>query len=187
MSNMEEGTLKPRPRGMMKWFFSMMMALLLCALIILGLQQFGIIRFPWEPEPVVAINVGGSIQEGVPGMTLEELRAALQEQADASSISFGLNFRPSFENGTAKGSLRFTNPPKNHYDMRVEVRLKSDGRLIYDTGLMPSNSHISGDKLFIPLAKGTYEATAHMLAFKPDDPETPVNRATAGITLTILN
>jgi hypothetical protein len=192
VNNIEEAVpmQKERRKGkkhLMKRLFGIIITLLLFALAALGLGHYGKVRFPWEPESVAAINVGASIQKGTPGMTSEEQEAALQAGADISSISFELNFRPVFENGQATGSLWFVNPPKNHYDMRVEIRLNSDERLLYDTGLMPRNSYIDGDKLFISLPKGEYGATAHLLAFEPEDSEKNINRATAEVIITIKN
>lgn len=180
-----------KPRGrmgrVMKWLLGILVVILLLAVVTLGLRQYGLFRFPWEPEPIVVANVGGSIQEGTPGMTLEELQAVMQADADASTIHFEMNFRPVFERGSSEGTLWFVNPADNHYDMRVEIHLNSRDQLVYDSGLMPRNSHIDNDKLSVALPRGTHEATAYMLAYEPGDPDTIVNRATADVVIVVKN
>lgn len=162
--------------------------LLVIALALLLLQQCGIISFNFgQEQEQQGSTVGGTIQQGTPGMTMEEILAALQAEADASRIRIKINARPEFESGDAIGSIYIVNSAENAFNMWVNIYLEETGELIYQSGMMPPNSYIDGDKLLVKLPAGEYAATADILAYELEDETKLDTRASASLIITIQN
>ena len=106
--NANEPLTMPRRGSPGKWILGAAILLLAALVATFGLREFGIIRFPWDPAPSISSNVGGSIKQGTPGMTHEELAAAIQAEADKAYIRIKINARPVFESGDAEGNLFIT-------------------------------------------------------------------------------
>lgn len=174
-----------KKEGSGKAAVAVIIAILAVLVAVMALEQFGIIRFPWNPEPAKVSNVGGSIKQGSPGDDAPQA-------TEAPGISVSINGRPVFENGSAAGNLNIINPEKNSYVMRYVLSLDEldeagDRIQIYDSGFMQPNTYIDNDKLSVTLSKGEYNVTADIQAYNPDDLETLVNRVAASLILTIEN
>lgn len=122
--------------------------------------------------------------------TNEEIQAALDELIEEGSIRISINTNPVFIDGSAKGSLQIENHPNNHYNMRctitMDVNNDSQEDVIYQSGLMPVNSHIQSDVLTVALPKGEYPATATFKAYDVST-DTEVGTAIAKLTISVLN
>ena len=162
------------------------MALLLALLLLLVLYQFGLVKLPWASQPSSA-NVGGSIKQGTPGMSAEEMLTAAQARADASKVHLKINGRPVFTTGDAEGNLYIVNPVDNAFIMTVDIRLDATDELIYQSGMMQPNSYIDNDKLLKVLEKGEHAATADLQFFSQDNPDERVSRSSASLVIKIEN
>ena len=112
----------------------------------------------------------GFAQDGpLPNMSEEEIRKQMQMMADASYFAFKINSRPVFPSGGAAGSLQIENPSYNVYPMVVQIFLNDTQELIYDSGGILPNQHVEQAKLSKRLAAGTYNATAYLNAYDPDN------------------
>ena len=172
-----------------RWMMRIALALMLIIILLLTLRQCGVIRYPWEAAPatVGSPSVGGNIQEGTPGMTMEEIIAEMQKRADESMVSIQINARPVFEDGNSEGDLYIVNPANNAFHMQFAIRLDSTDELLYDTGIMAPNHYVNTDKLFTVLKKGEYPATAYIYSFKSDNLEQSLNTTTASLIITVKN
>lgn len=160
-----------------KWVIRIAIILLLLLILLLGLRYFGIITFPWEKTaPMIAGDLypgDGTGNDGhLPGMSEDEIREQMQKVADESYISFKIESRPVFEDGTSVGNLNIENPSYNVYPMVVNIYLMGGsggrGELIYDSGGLSPNQYIGNDKLAKVLSKGEYKAIAVLNFYDPD-------------------
>jgi len=114
---------------------------------------------------------GGAVEGHLPNMTEQNIREQMQKEADISKLSFKINSRPVFENGSAMGNLRIENPNHNIYPFVVEIFLNETGENIYNSGGIPPNHHISTGRLLKNLPKGEHNATAYIYAYDPESLE----------------
>ena len=91
------------------------------------------------------------------------------EKNDATVLSYRINSAIEFINGSAKGAFMIENPAKNIIDLSVKLIYKNGESeyLVYESGLLPPNSHIMFDTLDTPLDKGTYPCYALITGFDP--------------------
>lgn len=188
LSSKEEGiSASKKKNSTKKWLLRIAVLILLLLLLIVGLHQCGYIRYPWEETPPVSGSVGGNIQEGTPGMSREELIAAMQEKADKSKVSLKINARPIFEDGNSEGDLYIVNPVDNAYHMNVIICLDDTDEVIYESGMMAPNQYIDKDTLLKKLEKGEHPATAYMRIFDTEDLEHSINTSTASLIIQVKN
>lgn len=132
---------------------------------------FGIFVLRYNQNSKVNV-VGGILSEGIiPGYTEEQIKEILQRKADESSFSFEINSRPIFKSGDAEGNLRIANPPYNKYSIEVEIKLNSNGKIVFNSGKIPPNHYIENAKLSKKLKAGEYDATATINAYDTDSGE----------------
>jgi hypothetical protein len=174
-----------------KWIVGIIALLLMLLLLLLLLHQCGVYKYPWEKSvPVVAGDLfpnEGDAEDGhLSGMTTEQIKEQMQKAADAAYVSFKINARPEFENGSAKGNLGIENPRYNVYPMVVQIFLDDTGEMIYDSGGILPDQHIDNAKLSVVLKAGTYKATAYLNAY---DPDTKVwqGKQAAALVITVHN
>lgn len=115
----------------------------------------------------------------------DEIEATLDEIIEEGNLSININANPVFPTGDSAGTLMIENHPNNHYNMRVSITLDDIGEEIYNSGLMPINSHIDEDVLSAPLDAGDYDATATFVAYDVDT-DAEVGRAAAKIKISVL-
>lgn len=106
---------------------------------------------------------GYVIGEGMqPGLTKEQIQEMLDQEVDASKISFSINSMPVF-NGKV-GRIVFANPPFNAHDIDLTVYL--DGKEIVKTGKIKPNQYIDQIELLgDALKKGEYKGTGVITAY----------------------
>ena len=94
-----------------------------------------------------------------------------------------------FQTGDAEGAIMLENPPHNTCSIKciITADVNGDGKeeKLYDSGLMPINSHILQDVLNIDLDKGEYEATATYTAYSTDN-ITEIDSVTIPIHISVL-
>lgn len=182
---MTEQENKTSKRPSFRWKRAGSLAALLLLGLLIGLYLGGYLRLPWQQNRPASGSVGGSIQKGTPGMTKEELIAAMQERADKSKVSLQINARPVFEDGSSKGDLFIVNPVNNAFHMKVVIHLDQTDEVIYESGMLPPNHYIEQDKLQKKLKKGKHPATAYMYIYDENDLEHSINTSTASLILTV--
>jgi hypothetical protein len=164
--------------------------ILAAALVVVLLHGLGLFKFPWEHEPraIVAGDLfpdEGDTDDGhLDNMSQEDIMAQMQKAADASYFSFKINARPVFADGAAEGNFDIENPSYNVYPMVVQIFLDDTKELIYDSGGILPDKHISKARLLKKLPKGTYKATAYMNAYDPETKEWQGKQA-AGLEITV--
>jgi len=117
-------------------------------------------------------------------MSEEEMRKQMQMMADASYFAFKINARPVFATGGSEGNLRIENPSYNVYPMVVQIFLDSTEEMVFDSGGILPNQHIDNASLNTRLAAGTYNATAYMNAYDPDN-HTWLGKQAAALVITV--
>lgn len=120
----------------------------------------------------------------------EEVQAALNELIAEGTVRVSINMNPVFPTGDGAGTLQLENHPNNHYNLRCVITADTDEdgteEEIYQSGLMPVNSHIQEDKLAVDLEKGEYPATATFTAYNVDT-DAEVGVVVAQIRISVLN
>ena len=115
---------------------------------------------------------------------IDAIKKSLNEQVEKGMINISMNMNPVFSTGSAEGTLRIVNEDINIYPQVVEI-YKSDGELIYRSGLIPVGSAVEKAKLATDLEAGNYECVAY---FNAVDGKTGalMGRAGAEIVVTVL-
>lgn len=155
------------------------------------LNRLGYLNFKKE-KPVQAILSGDLFpgangEDGtLPNMTQEEVKEQLQKIADVSNFSYKINAQPEFATGDSEGNLFIENPNYNVYPMVVQIALEdAEDDIIYDSGGLMPNQHISMAKLNRVLPAGEYKAVATIYMYHPETQEN-VGKTQAGLTIKIL-
>jgi len=162
--------------------------LFLIFVLIFVMYGLGLFSSPDQPAMESAsVMVGSNVKEGTPGMSDEELQAALDAEREAALVSIELDAYPTFANGSSEGNLNIVNPATNSLYLEVEIRLDDTEEVIYKSGAIPPNSFIDNDKLSTVLQAGEYNATAYVTAYDPDNPDEQYNKAEFSLVVTILN
>jgi len=123
---------------------------------------------PWQSnDPFEMGFIVGSGTEGVlPGRSLEEMMADMQQIADENTISFRVNARPVFDDATSAGTIQIENPIYSVHFFRVNYYLVNAlgglGDLIYSTNMIAPNHHIDRDRLHAILPPGEHRAVAEL-------------------------
>ena len=127
----------------------------------------------------------GAVVGGWDEADIDKIVEGLNEKVDEGMINISMNTAPSFENGTAAGSLMIVNESINRYPQVVEITRNDTNELIYKSGAIPVGSKIESAKLAVDLDPGTYECTA---MFHNVDPNTGNYLGCAGaiIHVTVL-
>lgn len=129
----------------------------------------------WENEAVTGV---------MPGKNQEQLQKELNRQVSESMIAMSINATPVFRDGFSKGNILFENPSRNGKLTRLELYRDDTGEMIYETGLLKPGSYVAEDTLDVELAKGSYQCTAHVLAYRMED-QSYIGEIAVGITLIV--
>lgn len=116
------------------------------------------------------------------GKTPEEIQEELNRVVDEGMFNISIAEVLSFPDGTSEGDVRIENVPGNRYLMDVSITLDETGEVVYESGIIEPNHHITKDRLKVDLDKGAYPATAMFTAL---DPETEAVIGQAGAQVTI--
>ncbi len=122
--------------------------------------------------------------------TDDEIKNALNEAIEDGSLRVSINANPVFIKGTDKGNLQIENHPNNKYNLRCVITANTgkNGKeeTLYQSGLMPVNSHIQKDVLNKNLEKGEYDAVATFTAYDVET-DKAVGKVVTKIHLSILS
>lgn len=110
----------------------------------------------------------GAVVGGWDEADIDKIVEGLNEKVDEGMINISMNTAPSFENGTAAGSLMIVNESINRYPQVVEITRNDTNELIYKSGAIPVGSKIESAKLAVDLDPGTYECTAMFYNVDPN-------------------
>lgn len=131
------------------------------------------------PENGSAIS-GYILSEGAePGLSDEEIRALLQRQIDASTISFSISSDPIFKG--KKAFIVMANPRYNAYD--IDYVMTVDGKEIIRTAKIAPNQYIEEVELKEALPKGTYTGEALVTGYNRETGE-KVGETIVEVTIT---
>ena len=160
---MQEENQKPKSERMKKGLIAIAIGV-----IVLGGGLFFIKSKPQLPSNGTGLS-GYVIGEGMqPGLTKEQIQEMLNQEVDASKISFSINSMPVF-NGKI-GRIVFANPPFNAHDIDLTVYL--DGKEIVKTGKIKPNQYIDQIELLgDALKKGEYKGTGIITAYNQETGE----------------
>lgn len=183
---MDENTVDKRKKkgnGTFRKIISIIVILLMA--IIIGM--FAWLQFGPEKSDAESLedNVKAKLGQ-LEDKSNDEIQAALDEVIDEGSLRISINENPVFPTGDSEGTLKIENHPNNHYNIRVVITLNDTGEEIYNSGLMPINSHIETDTLERVLDKGEYDGMATFTAYDVET-DAEVGQAMAGVRLSILN
>lgn len=112
----------------------------------------------------------------------EEIVDELDRLVEENMFNVSINATPEFIDGNSEGEICIENVPGNHFLMSVKITLDDTGEIIYQTGLIKPNYHITKAKLLRALPKGEYPATA---TFTAHDMETGDVEGNVNIQMTI--
>ena len=184
---MDENKIEMQGKKEKKFSFHKIISIIVILLMAIIIGIFAWMQFAPEKSDAAALedNVKAKLGQ-LEDKSNDEVRAALDEVIEEGSLRISINENPVFPNGESEGTLKIENHPNNHYNMRVIIKLNDTGEEIYNSGLMPVNSHIDTDKLERILDKGEYDAMATFTAY---DIETnaEVGQAMAAVRLSVLN
>lgn len=166
--------------------FRRIMAILVVLLMLLLAGLFVWQRYAAQQNDAALLESGVKAKIGqLEDKSNDEIEATLDEIIEEGNLSININANPVFPTGDSAGTLMIENHPNNHYNMRVSITLDNTGEEIYNSGLMPVNSHIDEDVLSTPLNAGDYDATATFVAYDVDT-DAEVGRAAAKIKISVL-
>lgn len=166
--------------------FRRIMAVLVVLLMLLLAGLFAWQRYAAQQNDAALLESGIKAKIGqLEDKSNDEIEATLDEIIEEGNLSININANPVFPTGYSAGTLMIENHPNNHYNMRVSITLDNTGEEIYNSGLMPVNSHIDEDVLSTPLEAGDYDATATFVAYDVDT-DAEVGRAAAKIKISVL-
>lgn len=101
----------------------------------------------------------------LPGTSREELLAEMQKEVDASLFNFNINSKVTLKDKSM--NIELQNPPSNYYNMKVEIKLVDDNKVVYKSGLLKPNQYIEDAKIRTNLNIGEYKALATLTAYNP--------------------
>lgn len=184
---MDENKIETGEKKERKNTFQKVMSVIVVLLMAIIIGMFAWVHF--GPEKSDAESLEDSVKAKLGQLedkSNDEIQAALDEVIEEGSLRISINENPVFPNGESEGSLKIENHPNNHYNMRVVITLNDTGEEIYNSGLMPINSHIETDTLEHALEKGEYEAMATFTAYDVET-DAEVGQAMAGVRISVLN
>lgn len=184
---MDENTIETKDTKERKGTFSKVISVIVILMMAIIIGLFAWMHF--APEKTNAESLEDSVKAKLGQLedkSNDEIQAALDEVIEEGSLRISINENPIFPTGDSEGSLKIENHPNNHYNMRVIITLNDTGEEIYNSGLMPVNSHIESDTLERVLDKGEYDGMATFTAYDVET-DAEVGQAMAGVRISVLN
>lgn len=117
------------------------------------------------------------------GKTDEEIQAELNRVVDESMFDISIAHTITFPDGDSEGELRIENVPGNRYLLECTLTEDGTGDVLYESGILEPNHHITKGKLLKHLDAGNYKATA---LFRALDPETEEEVGAVNAQVTIM-
>ncbi len=128
-------------------------------------------RYPWITSDSAALDgmLDGTFYDG--------------EKNSAGNLSYKVAGEITVEASDGKGNFKIENSGKNTCLMKVKITV--NGEVVYQTGYIKPNQHISEDFLDKIPEVGSYEAEAVFEGFDPNTEES-LGAAKQNITITVL-
>lgn len=118
------------------------------------------------------------------GKTDAEIQAELNRVVDESMFDISIAHTMVFPDGQSEGEVRIENVPGNRYLLDCTITEADTGDVLYESGVLEPNHHITNGKLLKDLDPGTYKANALFKALDPDTEE-EVGAVNAEITILV--
>ncbi|WP_251211804.1 hypothetical protein [Adlercreutzia murintestinalis] len=118
------------------------------------------------------------------GKTEAEIQAELNRVVDESMFDISIAHTMIFPDGESEGEVRIENVPGNRYLLDCVITEDETGDVLYESGVLEPNHHITSAKLLKDLDPGTYQATALFHALDPDTEE-EVGAVNAQVTIMV--
>lgn len=118
------------------------------------------------------------------GKTEAEIQAELNRVVDESMFDISIAHTMVFPDGQSEGEVRIENVPGNRYLLDCVITEDETGDVLYESGILEPNHHITNAKLLKDLDPGTYKATALFHALDPDTEE-EVGAVNAQVTIMV--
>lgn len=181
MEQVKEKQVQQKPQKSRKG-----LVLLLLVLLLLLAAAVWLLLGRSKPEPPTGLVYEDNVVVGdLPGKTPEERQAELDEMVAEGMLALSINATPcTAADGTGNVNWEIENPSNQGKLIRVEISLKDDDTLIYQTGAIRPGSYVSVAPLDTPLDPGTYECVAMFYTYRLESEEF-IGRAGAEITLTV--
>ncbi|MBQ7123582.1 MAG: hypothetical protein IJO01_03080 [Oscillospiraceae bacterium] len=127
--------------------------------------------YPWISSDHMAVNgmLDGTYYSG--------------EKNPAGVLSYKIAEEITVGRADGKGDFKIENSGKNTCLMKVKIVL--DGNVIYDTGYLKPNQHISEDTLRVIPEVGSYKAEAYFEGFDPNT-EDSIGATKAEVIITVM-
>ena len=123
----------------------------------------------------------------LPGKSLKEIQAGLEQAVEDGMLTMSINATPSGSISRDGGMVNWMieNPPDQGKLIRVEVRLEATGGLVYDTGAIRPGNYVGEAALDTGLPAGEYPCIATFYGYRLGTEEF-VGKAAAQINLVLL-
>lgn len=120
------------------------------------------------------------------GKSDEEIQAELNRVVDESMFDISIASVIEYEDGESEGEVRIENVPGNHYMLDCVITQSDTGDVLYSSGLLEPNHHVTKAKLLKDLDAGTYPCIATFTAYDMETEEV-VGAVNAEITVIVHN
>lgn len=97
---------------------------------------------------------------------MRDLNATVDDGEMHVSIKNTITFPYGSQN---EGTANIENIPANHVDQRYVIQLADTKEVIYESGTIPPNNHITNIKLNKELAPGAYKAVAIVTGYQREE------------------
>ena len=134
----------------------------------------------------IIIGKSGAMLKEIGSTARFEIQKLLDDKVAEGQFMLNINTRPTFPNGTGKGTLRIENSPQNRYLMIVKIYRYEDrkqGELLYESGAIKPGNKIETARLKVELPKGEYPVIVY---FEGYDEKSRDYVGKAGSELSIL-
>lgn len=119
-----------------------------------------------------SVLIGAGVKEG--SLSTESGKAGSNGDG---RFSIQINAMPSVVQGKLAQNLNIVNPKTNTLYITVDITLADTEEVIYASGAIPPDHHITEDEFIRALPQGTHLAKASVKPFDPEDPEYSYNTA----------
>lgn len=120
------------------------------------------------------------------GKTDAEIQAEMNRVVDESMFDISIASTMEFPDGASEGDIRIENVPGNRYLLECQLIETETGDVLYESGILEPNHHISKGKLLKDLEAGVYSALAVFTALDPDT-EDEVGKSNVEVTIIVQN
>lgn len=107
-----------------------------------------------------------------------------RQEVAAGDFWVVINQLPTMPEGSRECGIQYENPSENHYNARISLYLKEDGKLLGSTKRVDPGNYIETVQLKRELKPGEYPVTVRVELFEE---KTPVSELSIEITLRVVS